>query len=186
MPVLLVDLDEVVFPFAFAYRDWRISQGLPGIPPHVWGSYGLDDTNLPGHEDLMPAFFADPQVLAVPPIPQAYKVLHRASQRMTVVACTGRYEDTEGDATRAWAARHLPWVADVHCVGWHPEAGHASGKPAVAQALNAVALIDDRVEHLQGLPAATAGLHVRRPAGVLSEPGALTWPQVAARLARLN
>jgi len=187
MALVFVDLDDVLFPFAFAYRDWRARAGLAPIPRGVWDVYGLDETHIPGHQGCMAEFYGDTSVLAVPPIRKACEVLEPYSVEHNMVVCTNRYEVTEGAATRIWVERHIPWVREVLCLGWHPEAGGRAQKVDVAHALGASVLLDDRRENLAGLDSGILGVLVQRPGGVPSEPGALDWASVGEVLSsRLN
>lgn len=185
MDILLTDLDEVLFPFATAYRDWLKLRHGRDIPADVWDDYQLNETGIPGHQSMMVPFFSDHSTLAdVRPIKAGFTVLKRLSERYTIIGCTARYEATEGPATRAWTTRHVPWLTSVVFTDWHPESGTKSKKADVAARMQAVALIDDRPEHLEGLSGPTAPLLVTRPPGVPSAPGALTWEQVERRLTR--
>ena len=185
MPTLLVDLDEVLFPFAQTYAAYRERVGLTPIPEQAWAAYHINNITLPGHQDLMEPFFADPTTLATPPIEEAVEVILPIAGYCTIIGCTSRYEKTEGESTLIWVERHLPWLVGVHFAGWHPEAGRRSPKASIAKEYEAVALIDDTKLHLEGLPRETVGLLVQRPAGVASEIGAKPWSTVQEELTAL-
>jgi len=185
LPVVLLDLDEVLFPWAFAYRGFRARRDLPPIPPQAWRNYAIGEDTIVGHQDLMASFHNDAATQAVGLVPGREHDCLELAKTFSLVACTSRYEVTEGPGTRAWVQRWAPWLNGVHFCNWHPESGRASGKGRVAEELRAVALVDDTPVHLEGLPAGTVGLLVERPAGVPSASGALPWDQVVTRLREL-
>lgn len=181
-PLVLVDIDEVLFPFAHAYVAFRARRGLSPIPEDAWAHYRIGEDAIPGHQSLMGAFFSDPVTLATAPVQAAVDVLAPLAVTHRLVGCTSRYADTEGPGTRLWVERWVPWLGGVEFTGWHPEAGRRSPKAEVTLRLGARALIDDSPVHLDGLPAFCRPVLVQRPAGVPSAPGALSWDEVAGVL----
>lgn len=182
MPVVLIDLDEVLFPFALTYRAWRALEGLDPISQSAWDSYGINETHIPGHQSLMAEFFASALALATPPVESRAEDCRVLASTHEVIGCTGRYADTEGAPTWEWVRRWVPFVAQIEFCGWHPEAGQPSGKADVARRLGAQALLDDSAVHLKGLPSSACGLLVERPAGTVSERGALPWDEAMRQL----
>jgi len=187
LPIVLIDMDEVLFPWAHAYRNFRNRRGLSAIPEAAWNSYTIGEATIPGHQDIMADFHSDPEVIATPPIPGRAEDCKTLAKHFTLIACTSRYEATEGPGTLKWVERWAAdWLTGVRFCNWHPETRLPSSKPRVAEETSAVALIDDHPKHLEGLVGGVHGFLVARPAGLASAPGARPWSAVFKELQALS
>jgi len=183
---LLLDVDEVLFPWAVTYRAYRKRRGLAPVPETAWDTYTIGEATIPGQQNLMEDFHSDARVLATPPLRGRAEDCQVLAQHFTLIACTSRYEATEGPGTLAWLDRWVPSISAVKFCGWHPESGRPSGKPDIAKELDAVALIDDTPSHLVGLRGDTRGFLVARCPEVTSAPGALPGKTIVEELLRLQ
>lgn len=127
LPVVLLDLDDVLFPWAFAYREFRARHNLSPIPPQAWRDYAIGEATIAGHQALMARFHNDDATTCIGPVPGRAQDCLELSKTFSLVACTSRYEATEGPGTLAWTQRWAPWLSGVRFCNWHPE----SGKQAV-------------------------------------------------------
>lgn len=178
MAVIFVDLDEVLFPFALSYRDWRERVKLPEIPRKAWETYQINSGAIPGHQEVMERFYNDSIVLETPVIKGRTTHLVNLTLEHEIIICTSRYEKTEGPGTEKWVNAHAPWVKDILYCNWHK--GPDVPDPMVSPKLGAVqkykpkVLLDDTAIHLLNLPSHTTPILVERPVGVVSAPGAVS------------
>jgi hypothetical protein len=177
-PVVLLDVDEVLFPFAHAYDRWLgRNAGLSLDPGHL-SRYDIPAAAGPRHDEFVVRFLSDPDVISAEAvIKEAAPVLRQLTSRYRLVACTSRHGLDEGNATRAWLAAQAPVVEDVIFTRYR-RGEPARSKASVVADLGAVLLIDDTSEHLRGLPSGCRGVLLTRPAGPPSESGAVHWSQV--------
>lgn len=178
---VLVDVDEVLFPFAHGYDRWLVARRGHGLDPALMAEYRIPEAAGEGHRDLAVRFLNDPATLALGPVPGAADAIAALRERYRLVACTSRRNQHEGPATRAWLDRHLPGFDDVVCTSESHD-GVTIAKASVAAHHEAIALVDDSAEHLADLPDGCRGFLLTRPAGLASGPGARDWPLVVAAL----
>jgi hypothetical protein len=176
--VILLDVDEVLFPFAHAYDRWLRRNARTALDVAHLARYDIPAAAGTRHDELVVRFLADPYVITGEVvIKAAVPVLQQLGAHHRLIACTSRHGHDEGDATRAWLAAHVPVVEDVIFTRHH-RGEAARSKASVAQELGAVMLVDDTAEHLRGLPPSCTGILLTRPAGLPSEPGAVPWSLV--------
>lgn len=178
---VLVDVDEVLFPFAHGYDAWLTARRGRGLDPGPMRQYLIAEAAGEGHRDLAVQFVNDPATLDLEPVPGAADAIAALRAHYRLVACTSRRNQHEGPATRAWLDRHLPGFDDVVCTS-ETHDGVTVAKASVAAHRQAVALVDDSAEHLADLPDGCRGFLLRRPAGLDSDPHAVAWPDVVAAL----
>lgn len=181
-PTLLVDVDEVLFPFAHAYDRWLIRNRGHGLEPNAMRRYAIADAAGDGHSSLAVIFVNDERTIQdEPPLAGALEALNILSEHYTIVACTSRRGGPEGAATRAWLGLHLPPITDVIFTNVdHGRPLHTKG--FLARAHSAIALIDDTPENLVDLPHTCAGYLFRRPSGLDSSADSLEWNAVVETL----
>lgn len=183
--VALVDVDEVLFPFAHAYVRWLRKNRALTIDLRELRVYDLAGAVGLQHLELVPEFLGDPAVLEwQTPIHEGVESLAKLADRVRLIACTNRRERYEGRCTEAWLSRHVPQIEDVIFTR-SSNSEPASPKSHFAKYLGAWALIDDTAANLQGLPKGCSGLLMKRPAGLPSEEGSRGWPSVLLDLGRV-
>lgn len=181
MRPILVDLDEVVFPFLQTWDKWLLETQGKSVDwdAFVWW-YDLD-LYLSGHLELMGDFLKYEGVRTAQPIPEALAALKVLSERYTIVACTARNEEEWKTLTRAWVGEHLPFVENIVHVR-RDAGGPAVPKGDIALVYRATALIDDTAFWMDGLPSMTNGYVLKRPAPLASDPGAQDWSHILESL----
>lgn len=176
--IVLLDVDEVLFPFAHAYDRWLRRTTGTGLDPVQLARYDIPAAAGHRHDELVVEFLSDPEVIAGEVLLEAaVPVVQQLAARHRLIACTSRHGHDEGAATFAWLASHVPQVEDVIFTRHH-RGEPSRSKASVAQELNAVLLVDDTADHLRWLPSSCRGVLLARPAGLPSEPGAVSWSQV--------
>lgn len=182
-PILLVDLDECIFPYAINYIPWlRDAHGIIVDWPHPDGEHDHFDSN-PWHGQLDSAFINDRATQNIAPRADALEATIQLAEKYTLGICTARYKSSHEEASLAWISKWLPHFSFTifTYVGF--------GKPGVpkgtvAKELGAVALIDDRDMHLLTLPSEVPGFLVERTRPIPSDKGALPWSDVTETLMR--
>lgn len=176
--IVLLDVDEVLFPFAHAYDRWLVRNGGTGLSAEHLARYDVPAAAGPLHDELVVQFLADPRVINEEHlIEAAVPVLAELAASHRLIACTSRHGHDERDATCSWISTHVPVIEDAIFTRYR-RGGPARSKASVAEELNAVMLIDDTAAHLRGLPSHCRGVLLARPDGLLSETGAVPWAQV--------
>lgn len=185
-PVLLLDVDEVLFPFAHAYDRWLVRTRGEGLNPELLARYEIPQAAGEDHNTLVARFLADERVLKEEtPLAEARALVNEAQEKYRLVACTARHESDEGASTREWLQTHLPQIEMVRFM--RVERGSkAVRKSQTAIEMGAVMLIDDTATHVSDLPRRCEGVVVRRPQGLRSDTGARDWEEVKAAVRALN
>lgn len=180
-PVLLIDLDETVFPFIHTWDRWLHTQGKQGVDYDALVWYYDVELYLPHHLEAQPDFVAALAALDPQPIPEAIHELTNLADLYDIRVCTARNARDWGASTATWVAEHLPFV--THIDHTRQDRGQdATPKRAFAEQMRAHALIDDTAAWVHDLPDFTAGLLVRRPSPLASDPGALSWQTIGTQL----
>jgi 5'(3')-deoxyribonucleotidase len=184
---LLIDLDEVLFPFATTYHDWLIRHRGRGLDHYRLATYqlphaaGVSEDDYYEHLDTM---LNEQHIIATtPPLPGSQEALDALSSAYELLICTARHEEALGDASRAWVTQHLAGISDVICINSN-DPRRTTTKGRVAAKLNAAALIDDSDSNFLDLHPQTLAVPFKRPHGLPSAPGALTWAEALPRLLR--
>lgn len=176
--VVLLDIDEVLFPFAQAYDRWLFTARGIGLDREHLSRYDIPTAAGAQHDELVVRFLSDPKTIAEEGlIPQAAEALPILSARSRLIACTSRHSHDEGEATRAWLQAHTPCIEDVIFTR-HKRTDPGTAKAQIARETAAVMLIDDTFQHLIGLPASCQGILMRRPRGLPSAANAVSWASV--------
>lgn len=158
-PVVALDMDEVLYPFAAGYARWLRARGLPTYEP--WACEPVDAAVMAGVPFevalLQQAEFASSEYgLSLEPVPGAARALYELGRVADVHIVTARTRPAFEDATRAWLDTHLPnLVQDVHFLH---ETFTVAGptKAEVCRAIGARVMVDDTASHLRLL--GTAGI----------------------------
>ena len=181
-PPILIDIDEVLFPFADAYSRWlALTQGLD-FEPNQMKTYDVAGSVGPRHSSLAVQFVNDPAVVrGEQALATAVRNMPTRSSDFHLVACTRRFEILEGVATREWMALNFAAIEQVIFTRTSPGASEAP-KSALARQIGAVALIDDSLSNMTGLDASCRPCLLRRPPGLPSDAGAEPWHDVVADL----
>lgn len=181
-PTLLVDVDEVLFPFAHAYDRWLVLNRGHGLEPEAMRRYAIADAAGAEHSSLAVNFVNDKRTIQdEPPLVGALDAVVSLNEHFKIVACTSRRSGPEGAATRAWIDLHLPPVSDVIFTSEdHGKPLHTKG--FLARRHGAIALIDDTPENLVGLPSTCTGFLFRRPSGIDSSAESIEWNAVVETL----
>jgi hypothetical protein len=181
--IILVDVDEVLFPFATAYQAWLHDDH--GITLDYTGrTYDGLFWTYDWHEGLVTDFLNSSTMQDTAPLTVAHAATVLLAEQYDLRVCTARGEATQGDATRAWVQRWLPHLGE--CLFTRQQVGDPGTvtKRSIARAHHAVALLDDLPRYLaeDQEPDGCTGFLIARPAGIPSEPGALTWDIVLSAL----
>lgn len=180
-PVLLVDLDECIFPYAINYIPWlRDAHGILVDWPHPDGEHDHFDSN-PWHGQLDSAFINDSATQSIAPRLEALEATLRLAEKYTLGICTARYRSSHEEASLAWIAKWLPHF-DFTIFTYIGFGKPGIPKGVVAQELGAVALIDDRDMHLLTLPKNIPGILVDRTPPIPSDKGAISWNKALGQL----
>lgn len=180
-PILLIDLDECLFPYATNYIPWlkryrNIDRAFPD--PH--GEYDHFDSDL-WHPELDAVFINHPDALLANPLPEALDATVALSQKYSLVICTARIASSHEKSTLDWVGRHLPHFDDtIFTYVAFGKPGITKGK--VAEQLDAVGLIDDRQMHLDTLLPTRKAFLVSRGDPIPSDAGALSWTMITEEL----
>ncbi len=173
---ILVDVDEVLFPFAHSYDAWLVRELGIGLDPDLMSRYEIAAAAGDGHRGHAVSFVNDPATLGIEPVDGAVAAIEVLGSNYSLVACTTRRSALEGDATQAWLDRHLPGFDGLVCTSERHD-DIAIAKHEVAVSKQAIALIDDTEANLEGLPDYCQALLLRRPSGLISPPDAKTWSE---------
>lgn len=151
-PVVALDMDEVLYPFAAGYAAWLRAQGLPTYEP--WACEPVDAAVLAGVPfevalTQQAEFAASDFGLSMEPVPGAAEALRELGRVADVHIVTARTRPAFQDATHDWLDTHLPnLVQDVHFLH---EAFTVGGptKAEVCRAIGARVMVDDTASHLR-------------------------------------
>lgn len=168
---ILVDIDEVCFPFAHAYSEWLQRNGMSGLAWEGISRYDLDAAlGRDDHDQLAERFLNDPWTLSVPAIEGAREALSELNKAgVSTLLCSARFALREGAVTRSWVARHLPGLESQVMLTRESQDGIRIPKGHVAWATGAEALVDDADEHHHHLPSGCTGFLMGRRAGLPSD-----------------
>ncbi|MFM7087993.1 MAG: 5' nucleotidase, NT5C type [Candidatus Paceibacterota bacterium] len=164
MAVVLLDLDEVVFPFADAYHQWLLNNGHKGLSWEGLFKYDLDKAlGSDNHDKLAEKFLTDLRTLDVNPIPGSVegvkKLINLGGE---IMFCSARFAINEGAATRTWVERYFPGYGKRVMLTRDKQLGSKIEKGDVAWMTGAAALVDDSYEHHIALPDSCKGVLMKR------------------------
>lgn len=164
MAVVLLDLDEVVFPFADAYHQWLLKEGHKGLNWEGLDRYDLDKAlGANNHDVLAEMFLTDPWTSNVKPINGSVDGVNRLVELGSeVIFCSARFAINEGRATREWVERHFPGYGKRVMLTRDKQRGAKIEKGDVAWMFGAAALVDDSDEHHRSLPLSCKGILLKR------------------------
>lgn len=178
---ILIDLDEVVYPFIQTWDEWLRTEHGKTIDWEAFVWWYDIDLYLYGHLDLMPDFITFDGVRTAKPIMGSVEALSELSKHYDIVACTARNEEDWGELTSTWVREHLSFVKEIV----HVRKGHgedAIPKGEIARLYRAQALIDDTAAWMSTLPVGTDGYVLKRPTPLASDNGALEWNEILEQL----
>jgi hypothetical protein len=177
---VLVDLDEVLYPFVHTWDLWlqHTKNQTVDWEALVW-YYDLD-LYLPKYVDLQPDFVkAHVDLLNPQPIPGSIEALSLIASSHPIIACTARNSQDWSGTTEKWLATHAPFISDVVYI--RNGRGHDPiPKGEIAKKLKAHAHIDDTKHWIDTLPPSIKGYVLKRPAPLASDEGAKTWDQIVS------
>lgn len=180
-PILLIDLDECIFPYTINYIPWlKEYQGITKAFPDPNGEHDHFDSE-PWHAELDTTFINHPIIQLIEPRPDALEAVQALSKKYTLLICTARVKDTHGEATFTWMQNHLPYFDEIifTSLGF---AKPGVSKGEVAKERGAVGLIDDRSLHLDSLLPDYPGYLVNRESPIPSDKGAKSWLEITQSL----
>ena len=180
-PTILIDVDEVLFPFAHSYNEWLVRERGAGLDPELMNRYEIAAAAGDGHREYAVRFVNDPMTLEIEPVSGAAEAIRALRGTYSLVACTTRRSALEGDATQAWLDRQVPGFDELVCTSERHD-DIAIAKHEVAVSHRALALIDDTDSNLVGLPDYCRAILLRRPSGLDSDPAAMSWLEVSEAL----
>jgi hypothetical protein len=176
---VLVDLDEVLYPFVHTWDQWLKETKKASVDWEALAWHYDLDLYLAKHVDLQPDFVEAHKILLLDPkpIPGSIEALSLIAQKHPVIACTARNaEDWRGE-TETWLSKHAPYISDVI----HIREGRGDKpipKSDIAKKLNAYAHIDDTKHWIDTMPKSVKGYVVKRPSPLASDEGAITWDAI--------
>lgn len=173
---ILIDLDETVFSFAASWDQWMQHTTGQSIDEALYWYYDID-AYIPDFLGKQEAFIKHLPIIKPKPVPAAMEALTVLAEHFHIQALTARNEDEWQEETLFWTQKHLPFVTDVHFTR------KGGGKPPIpkgimAEKLNAFALIDDAKMWIDTLPKHILGYIVKRPDGLASDDGAISWEEI--------
>lgn len=180
-PILLVDLDECIFPYALNYIPWlEKSQGINIDFPDPDGEHNhFDDKEW--HFKLDSVFINDPIIQTIAPRPEALTATLRLAEDYRLIVCTARFKSSHEEPTLKWMKTHLPHFEDV-IFTYEAWATPGVTKGEVMKELGAVGLIDDRQLHLDSLSEGYPGYLVNRAKPIPPDKGAKSWEEITGLL----
>lgn len=184
-PILLIDLDECIFPYTVNYIPWlKQYQGIIKAFPDPKGEPDHFD-NEPWHAELDTTFINHPITLSIKPRPEALYAVRALSKKYSLTICTARVRATHEGATQAWVRKHLPYFGETifTSIGF---AKPGVSKGEVVREKGAIGLIDDRNEHLDSLFPGYNGYLVDRVNPIPSDRGAKSWQEITTSLLSLS
>lgn len=179
--VILIDIDESIYPFAHTFHDWLTTQSR-SLP---WEDLSIEydlDKYLHDHVALQPHFVkAHGHIVNPQPIVEALEALELLHPHYILRACTARNRYDWEELTEKWVGEHFPNIDDI--IYTREERGDdAVHKKHLAQHHKAHALIDDTALWVQDLPEHTHGFVVERPKPLASDREAKTWKEISSTL----
>lgn len=177
---VLIDLDETVFSFAASWDKWLQHHKNETIDEALYWYYDID-AYIPNFLEEQEEFIKDLKRIKPKPVPEAMEHLPIIAEHYRISALTARNADHWKVETEFWVEKHLPFVEEIHYTR------NTKGQPAIpkhtfAEELKAFALIDDTSYWVETLPPHIKGYIVRRPDGLASDRGAITWKEIAEDL----
>ncbi len=179
---VLVDLDEVLYPFIHTWDEWLFRTQNQNVDWEalVW-HYDLD-LYLPKYVEKQPDFVkAHLSIVDPKPIPGSIESLSLIAQQYPIMACTARNAIDWRNATEKWLGEHAPFISDVIYI--RDGRGHDPiSKGEIADKLKAKAHIDDTKFWVDSLPSHVKGYVLKRPSPLASDPGAVSWEEIVEDL----
>lgn len=177
---LLVDLDEVLFPFAQGYNDWMWRKHGFFLNQRYLHEYKISKAAGSNHKDLKNDFLNDVHTIyKQKPVLAAAQALSDLQGEYRIVICTERNHDLTYDSTMSWLENHTPFIREIF---FSNDITEKQFKQNLAKEVDAVALIDDKSKNLKKLPQTCVGFLVEREYPTLSEPNALPWANIYTTL----
>lgn len=180
--VLLVDIDESLYPFAHTLHEWLVLSQGRSVP---WGELSMEynlDKYIEDHVELQPGFATSHGNLVDPkPIAEALEAMELLHSHYIIRACTARNVEDWESVTADWISRYFPNIDDIIYTR-NKRGDDAIHKKHLAAKHNAHALIDDTHYWVQDLPPMTKGYVVERPKPLASDPDAKPWDFIARDL----
>lgn len=173
---LLIDLDETVFSFAASWDLWLQHTRKSNIDEALYWYYDID-AYIPNFLEEQEEFIKDLKRIKPKPVPEAMDALPVLAEHYHIVALTARNKDHWETETEFWVGKHLPFVESIYYTR-EVKGQEATPKHVIASELNAFALIDDTAFWVETLPAHIRGYVVKRPDGLASDDGAMSWTDI--------
>lgn len=181
--IILVDLEETVFPEAYSYNEW------------LWKNHGLllDPLQLEkhkvgrilgkNHKKFYTEFINNPlTIYKQKPRLDALASLSLLQETHTIVLCSDRMEEKHGDGTRSWVEQHLPFIQDII---YTKNKNHTQRKQDIVKKVKPVAFIDDESRNFKKINSHCAAILIQKNYPRVSEPNAVTWRVAVKKLQKL-
>lgn len=150
-PILALDLDELLFPFAENFLKYVNNErgtgfSIDDIPGYLFK--GLPDIPLPEVLQLIGAFLTRTGLQPLP-LQGAVEAVEQLKHQFELVVVTARYDELK-EATLAWLQTYFPDMFEriVLCNSFAVTRPNTRTKVDVCLELGAVALVDDSVAHV--------------------------------------
>jgi len=179
--ILLVDIDESLYPFAHTLHEWFIKTQGREVPwEELSKEYDLDKY-IHDHVELQPSFVAGHDLVDPQPIASAFEAMELLHPHYIIRACTARNKIDWETVTTDWITKYFPNIDDIIYTRHH-RGDEAIHKKHLAEKHKAHALIDDTHYWVQNLPEYTQGFVVERPAPLAADPNAESWEAISQKL----
>lgn len=180
--VILVDIDESLYPFTHTLHEWLLDTHNRQVP---WDKLSIEydlDKYIHDHIELQPHLANGHNTGLDPkPIAEALETMELLHANYTIRACTARNGQDWEAVTEDWISKYFPGIDDI--IYTRDKRGdEAVHKKDLAFQHKAHALIDDTSYWVQDLPVFTKGFIVKRPKPLASDPGAREWQSIGIEL----
>lgn len=180
-PILLIDIDEVLYPFTQVWYDWAEQHGKDlNAFKHLTTDYDVDQY-IPYHLDELPLFLETYDPTKILPYDNAAEAVRTLSTQYEIIAVTARDKVNYEQPTQEWLKHHIPEIKEVIFTRTYFK-GTPLPKAEVAAILSAEVLIDDTSTWVEGLPENVKGYVIERQAPLKSDNGAVSWQQILTEL----
>lgn len=179
--VILVDIDESLYPFAHTLHEWFIKTQNREVPwAELSKEYDLDKY-IKDHVELQPLFVQGHHLVDPKPIAESLQALELLHPHYIIRACTARNREDWETVTENWITEHFPNIDDIIYTR-NRRGDDATHKKHLAEQHKAHALIDDTHFWVQDLPEFTNGYVVERPSPLASDDKAESWETISQKL----
>ena len=153
-PVVILDLDDTISPFAQPFLDWyqeKYNHKLPKPKPHYSFTEAFGNPAEGNWVDIIDDYHASAPFDDIKPKKDAIEVLSRLADKFTFHIITSR-PNVHREVTEEYIKEYLAdYVSQLHMPTETNILANQTNKAELAESLNAVALVDDGVHNINDL-----------------------------------